>query len=295
MQLGVKCPRGLVDWDDCLSSCAPNPLHPCQYTPDILNQMRVDYTDPDREPGVESFTPTRILGCARQPVIMGDADYYVDVDHQWPLVRGNMVHALMERATYPGAVAVIREQRMSTTVWTGQGPQPFTGKPDLIVVKSIAPDGMHIKVVDYKSTGEIGHDLIAAKADHQLQVNMYAWLASECVPGSLEGIPAHLGMPVVVDEVEIVYASMKKIRRFTSAGPLTTTGKMKTRNPRSYERLDLEPIKLYDMRRVGRFIKAGIEARLDAKEELPDILDGDAAWICEYCPVKELCFQIGNR
>jgi hypothetical protein len=301
MQLGVRCPRGTIAWDECLLSCAPNPLHPCDYTADMLDAMRVDYEDPDREPGVESFTPTRLLGCARQPVLMGDADYYVDVEQSYPAFRGNMVHALMEKTRHPGAVSVIRERRFATTVMTKHGPQPFTAKPDLIVVKSIVHDlradvsggpeyTIHVKVVDYKSTGEIGHDMLAAKLEHQLQVNMYAWVVSQCLPD-------YLGMPhaaVVVDELEIVYCSMKKIRRFTSAGTRQTRGKMKTRKPATYESITLQAIRLWDIPKMGRYIQRRIEARLDAKVELPDMLEGDDAWLCDYCPIKALCFEVGN-
>lgn len=316
MQLGVKCSRGCIPWQECLGSCVHNPLHPCEYTADLLNTMRADYEDPDREPGIEAFTPTRLLGCPRQPVLQAGADYYVDVEQGWPALRGSMVHALMERTTYPGAVQVIREQRLATTVMTRYGPQPFTAKPDLVVVKSIenlhavygdaqVEDGtlvegpstikvpltrIHVKVVDYKSTGEIGHDLTAAKLEHQLQVNMYAWVVQQCLADVLE-LP---GADIVVDEVEIVYCSMKKIRRFTSAGERQTRGKMQTRSPRTYASLTLEPIRLWRMNATGRYIARKIEERIAATEVLPDILQGEDAWLCEWCAVRQLCYEIGN-
>lgn len=299
-QIGVSCPRGLISWEECLGSCAPNPLHPCDYTPDILDQMRTDYTDPDREPGVESFTPTRLLGCARQPVIMGESDHYVDVDGAWNLVRGNMVHALMEQARYPSAVTVVREQRMATTVMTKYGPQPFTAKPDLIVVKSIEFPGpvaqVHIKVVDYKTKADIKHDLTVVQMDHALQVNMYAWVAQECLVDHLpDSMLFDNGAEVVVDEVEVVYCSMRKVRRFTSAGSRLTKGKRLTVNPLTYETITLQPITLWSMDLVGKFIARKIEERIEAEVQLPDILTGDAAWRCDYCPVRQLCYQIGNQ
>jgi CRISPR/Cas system-associated exonuclease Cas4 (RecB family) len=260
--------------------------------------MRTDYQDPDREPGVESFTPSRLLGCPRQTVLMGQADHYIDIDQAWPMVRGNMIHALMEKASYPHAVATVREKRFATTVMTKYGPQPFTGKADLIVVKSVeSVNGvptLHCKVVDYKSKNEIKHDLTSALLDHQLQVNMYAWLSQKCLLDTVD-----LGFPpeavVVVDELEIVYCSMQKVRRFTSAGQLQSPGKMITRNPRTNEMLTLEPITLWPPDKTERFIAAKIEERIDAKEVLPPILEGDAAWRCNYCPIKDYCYGLGNK
>jgi hypothetical protein len=298
MQLGVRCSRGLISWDECLTRCVHNALHPCDYTADMLNAMRVDYEDPDREPGVESFTPTRLLGCPRQPALQAGADYYVDVDQAYPAFRGNMVHALMERTTFPGAVQVIREHRFALTVMTRYGPQPFTAKPDLVVVKRVDYDEtmkatLHVKIVDYKSTGDIGHDFTAAKLEHQLQANMYAWIVSRCLLDVVE-LPEAEDVEIVIDEVEIVYCSMKKIRRFTSAGERQTRGKMRTRKPATYESITLEPIRLWDLGKLHRYIIRKIEERIAAKTTLPDILEGEDAWLCDYCPVKALCYEIGN-
>ncbi len=147
---------------------------------------------------------------------------------------------------------------------------------------------IHIKVVDYKSTNDIGHDLTEAKLDHQLQVNMYAWVATSELPAQI-GWP---GAKVVIDELEIVYVSMKKVRRFTSAGPRTTKGKMIQRRPPDYADLVLEPIML--LSDVEGLVRSRIEERIRAKDELPDILEGDEAWRCDFCPVNALCMSTGN-
>jgi hypothetical protein len=290
MQVGVQCPRGEMTWDAC-AVCRQNPLHPCMYPADVLDLMQEHYDDPDREPGSEAFTPTRLLGCDRQGVLMGRGETYVDVDRAWFPVRGNMVHALMERAPYPGALHVLREQRLHTTVDTCYGPQPFSAKPDLIVVQRLAPDGLHCKIVDYKSTNAIGHDLVQARTEHQLQTNMYAWIAARVVPDLL-GVPE---CALVVDELEIVYADMKRVRRFTSAGWLKDRGPMLRRSPRSYTTLDLAPITIYHPDRVGAFIQRRIEERLAAREELPPVLEGDRAWMCDFCPVRTACFALAGK
>lgn len=289
-QLGVYCPRGTIGWEECLGSCAHNPLRPCDYTADILNMMRRDYSDKDAEPGVESFTPTRLLGCARQPVLMGESDYYVDVEQAYPATRGNMIHALMEKAVYPGVLTTIRERRYSTTVMTKYGPQPFSGKADLVVVKSIRDGVIRVKIVDYKTTNKIGHDMLEAKLDHQLQINMYAWLAAQELPELLD-LPNHR---VEVEELEIIYVSIEKKRRFTSAGELRRRGKRLTVKPLTYDTITLKALPLWGLKQTGKYIRAKIEERIEAEVRLPDILEGDDAWLCNYCPIFDVCHQIGN-
>jgi hypothetical protein len=213
------------------------------------------------------------------------------------MVRGNMVHRLMELANYPSAVSVLREERLSVPVETRFGPKTFTGKPDLIVVTHIEHDLRggspefiyHCRVVDYKSTSEIKHDLTAARPEHVLQVNMYAWLAEEALSRFPEDAV------YVVDELEIVYCDMRKTRRFTSAGPRKTKGKRTSTRPLTYEELTLQPITRHSHDRIGAFIQRGIERKVSAREELPPPLEGDEAWVCPYCPVQPMCVALAGR
>lgn len=253
------------------------------------------------DPG--EFTPSRLMGCDRRAGLETRHDTWLDVDAAFPMFRGNMVHALMEQegSRYPGALGGLREMRFSTAVETKYGTKRFSGKPDLIVVKRAEPlllmDSQtdqpvilyRCKIVDYKSTSEIKHELVAAHRTHQMQVNMYAWLVER-------ELARHLNQPVLVkvDELEIVYVDMRKTRRFTSAGPLTARGKRLNRSaPYQYETLDLAPIKLLPMGQVEAWIRTHIEARIRATTEvLPPPLSGEAAWVCRTCPVSEICFSL---
>lgn len=291
--IGVHCVLGNIKHDDC-RSCATNPLHPCAYPADLLELMRGG-----GEPPQSAHSPTRIQGCARQAVLMDETDYYIDLDTAYPMARGHMVHALMESSPYPNAIASIREQRQTAVVETRFGPQAFSGKPDLVVIKELVhnvrgeqPEFYYTaKVVDYKSTSEIGHDLTEAKREHQIQVNLYAWLV-----GKLLLVEA---LPVVVDELEVIYADMKKVRRFTSAGPLQAKGKMTRRSPKEYETLDLAPIRIKDAAWCERYIRHHIERREGAKGTLPPVLEGEETWRCYRCDVYDACLaaaiQNGER
>jgi hypothetical protein len=291
MQIGVKCIRGNILHNDC-RSCALNPLHPCQYGPDVLEKMRVDYTNPDREPDQTAFTPSRLLSCPRQAQLQSRTDYYIDVDNAYPMTRGNMVHALMEKSRYPGVPNTIREHRFQTTIDTDFGTVTFTGKSDLVTINSFDPveTTWHVGIVDYKTISKIGHDMVRATDEHIAQINMYAWLVTKALPG-YHGFDKG---SVVVDTLEIEYFAMEKSRRFTSAGPLLARGKRITgTHPWEYETIGLLPIPFYPLEKTELAIRRRIETRL--RPELAPILPEEERWKCPGCPVYELCYGLPEQ
>lgn len=293
-QLGVRCPRGLISHAEC-RRCSTDPLRPCHLSPDILEGMREDpegrHADPD------AFSPTGLLDCDRKYGLTVGGDWYLDIDDAWPMLRGTLVHALMENNRYPGAVGIIRETEMETLIETEYGPQRMTGQPDLVVVERLQQEGeevvAYVKIVDYKSTSEIKHDLTEAKQDHVRQINMYAWLVRRWLPQHYR----HAALRVEVSEIEIVYLDFKKVRRFTSAGSLTTRGKMTRRNPREYETLTLAPLMLHPDEVVERNIRRLIEAKIESRTTLPPAYEpGDPQyWRCLHCPVAESCAALTAR
>lgn len=294
-QVGVRCIRGKIRHEDC-RRCSEDPLHPCELPPDALEQMREDPNHRHANPDI--FSPTSLLDCDRKSVLVAKGDWYLDVDQAWPLLRGTMVHGMMEGYRYPGAVGVIRETDMQITVETAYGPQQFAGTPDLVVVNRLeeTENGTiaYVTIVDYKSTGEIKHDLTAAKRDHVRQVAFYAYLVKRW-------LPAHhvdTRLQVVVEEVQIVYMDFKKVRRFTSAGTLQTKGKRLNRTrPYQYETLELAAIPLYSDDLIERNLRQMIEAKLGAREVLPPAYEpGDEEyWRCAYCPVQQVCAELSER
>lgn len=276
--IGVKLAGRNYSWEEAFDEATHNPLRDWPYTADMLALAAgIESEEPDHN----AFSPSRLLGCHRQSVLVGEVDYYLDMDASWPLVRGNMVHALMERARYPGVLQTIREQRLTTQIATRYGSQRFTAKPDLIVVDRCDERGVfHCKIVDYKSKGKIEHSLTEAAYEHELQVNMYALIVSR-----------ELGYQV--DELEIDYVDMSRVRRFTSAGWLSDRGKRISTRPLAYETLHLAPITLWPQEKVERFVVRRIEERIAAREELPtcEYRGTDKEWLCAYCPVREACMR----
>src|SRR5258706_2212255 len=244
VQVGVSCARGLTPQGEG-RRCATDPLPPCALTPDMLEMLREKPGDRHADPTAHS--PTKVLDCPRKQALQVEHDWYLDVDDAWPLLRGHMVHAIFERDTarYPGALAILRETEMEWPIDTVYGPQRMTGKPDLVIVQAMDAETKRasVKIVDYKSTAEVKHELVSAKPDHVRQVNMYAWLVRRWLPAHYFKDEA---VEVVVEELEIAYADFKKPRRFTSKGPLSARGKRTSKTkPWTYETLTLAPIHIY--------------------------------------------------
>jgi hypothetical protein len=287
-QKGVRCRyKGNVSNEDC-ERCSLDPLHPCHFTPDMLRLMRED-----SEPGPSEFSPTRLMSCDRQSALQHGHDWRLDPWDKWPMTRGHMVHSLMEQAVYPYALQVVRERRLSTPIQTAYGLQNLTGKPDLVVVKSIEKGVGKAKVVDYKSTREIKHELVEPHRNHVMQVNMYAWLVNKTLKHVVED--GWSALPIEVDELEIVYVDMARTRRFTSAGPGQDTGKLLDRKNKVYETLYLAPIDMVPPEELEAWIVKRIEKKIRAREKLPPPLEGDAAWVCPRCPIRDVCYQLAGE
>ncbi|HEX8032663.1 MAG TPA: hypothetical protein VF510_02395 [Ktedonobacterales bacterium] len=90
---------------------------------------------------------------------------------------------------------------------------------------------------------------------------------------------------------------MKRVRRFTSAGWLKGRGKRVTHTqPYQYETLNLAPIRMWSMDKVGRFVQRRIEGRNATKEMTPpcEYLGTDREYLCNYCPVRDLCTRMNE-
>jgi CRISPR/Cas system-associated exonuclease Cas4 (RecB family) len=298
MQLGVHCPRGNIKHDEC-KRCSANPSRPCAWTPDMLELIR---SDNDNQPAPDAFTPSRLLDCDRKSALISDHDYYQDLDTMWPAVRGHMVHALMERSTNPNALHQFREIRFETAIETKYGTQRFLGKPDLINVLTKNRNGgavsWGLSIVDYKSKREVEHSLVSPERKHVMQLNMYAWLVTKCLSSYIEehhpNIEIREEMPIEVEvtELELIYVDMSRVRRFTSEGPLKGKGKLIDRKTREKEVLDLEPIPLLPLEQTEEWIRKHIEQKIEAKQVLPPPLEGEAARICPYCPMFNVCSDL---
>jgi hypothetical protein len=311
---------------------------PCGIEPSILEMITRPNMERERESVV--FSPSSLSSCHRQTALKTNNDWYLAVDQGYKMVRGTIVHNGMgHEPPYPGVLGVVRELRMGAPINTKYGMQQFKGKPDLVVLLGVTvkpevhPDEvvdlqlknqLHIKIVDYKTRSEVGHDLVRADDKYAYQVNMYAWLAAQFLPhyinnfaswdGAGDDYADHLflnnpSLPyideVVIDELSITYMDMKQTRTFTSKGLLSAKGKMLgdrvngrwiRRTPAEHDELELEPIPLFRPKYTESLIRQGIEKQIDAETMLAPPLEGaDAELMCRNCPVREACYLLGRR
>lgn len=299
-QLGMYCVRGKIPHDLC-RTCSMEPLHPCGFPPNILEGMRQEN---DQYEGTE-FTPSTLLECDRRTVLYTTRDHWVNPEHAWYLMRGHMVHHYMEQLAYPDSSVscLVREKRLSSVVETMYGTKILSGKMDLVVVKSLTSEPVAVgsgtelkytarcKIVDYK-TKKIDHSLTEPDPKHEMQLNIYAWLVENALLDL--DIPQLKGVDrVVVDELELVYIDMMKVRRFSSLGHIEAKG-VKHRGSQEHEMLDLQPIAHGGMEDIEAWIIQRVEEKIKAKEVLPPRLEGDEAKLCTYCSMREHCFSLPN-
>lgn len=295
-QVGIKCVRGNVSFEDC-ETCSQNPLHPCGIPKPMLNLLQ-PHPSPTNEPDHDSFTPSRLLGCFREPYLKNTEPYYQDVDYAYSSLRGTTLHSGMDALGWNSGMRVITEKRLHVKVNTKHGPQDFSAQPDaIVIVDSNAHDCppncdpiVEVDIYDWKSR-EIDHDLTEADTKHRAQVWMYAWIVSQ-TPQQWLGTSAE----VRIRSVNICYFGSSKSRMFSSLGPGRARGKrIPQTKPYQYEELTLAQIPTQDLQRVGAFVRKMIEKKIEARKVVPAALTGDDAKWCFRCDVRQACYKFGEE
>jgi hypothetical protein len=316
---GVHCVRGNLTMDEHVTCMTEEAGPPCGIEPSILQLITRPNTERVQDRVI--FSPSTLSACHRQSALARDTDWYMDVSAGYKMVRGSIIHEGMgHEPPYPGVLGVLREQRMRAPVQTKYGEKYFAGKPDLVVIKHIdAQFRVHVKIVDYKTKGEITHDFVRADDQYVYQINEYAWLVTHYLPGYLNGgnpfdWAGHLFLAedplphidgVVVDELSIQYMDMKTTRTFTSLDILKARGKMLgdkingrwvRRNPVEYAELELEPLHHFSLKYIEGHIRKGIENQIEAETLLAPPVEGDRAkLICRSCAVRDACYLLGRQ
>ncbi len=274
------------------NTCVSLPMHPCPFHGKILAAL---WGDGENKPSALALSPTRMQGCMRARYLEAHgAERILDPYRAWNALRGTMAHAMLEMIDNPapGVLREVKEMRFETTLQTRYGPKKLVGQPDLIEVLFENDEKLVVKVTDWKSIKEIAHDFLDAKEAHQKQVNMYAYLLAKALPDAL-GQP---GLEVVVDELEIVYFDMAKVRRFTSKTELADRGAILS--PRSAERyrvLHLGSLVLKSVAEMETHITEWMETAIEAEIELAPIRTGQEAALCNYCAYKRACFALYEK
>lgn len=292
MQVGFKCPRGNVSYETC-RVCRQDPLHPCGIPGPLLEQLERQSSG-DEELETE-FTPSRLLGCYRVPVLTKEDNYYLNVAHAYSSLRGQLIHSGLEQLPWHAGYQTVREKRLRLHVDTQQGPQLFQAKPDMIVIHASGeevdvPEVLDVDIWDWK-TREFKTDMTAPDLNHIRQIWMYAYIVSK-TPEQWWG-NSHDMPEVRIRSVNICYISSSGTRIFSSLGPGIAYVQRGRGKDRHTEELALDAIPTYSLKRVERFVRERIEAKLESAETMPAALDGDDAKWCFRCPVLHACKVAG--
>jgi hypothetical protein len=336
---GVACVRGLIPLEEHYKCMTEQNGPPCGISPTILQMITEHDAERIRENVV--FSPSSISSCHRQHTLSSKNDWFIPVKNAYKSTRGSIFHqGLGQEPAYPGVLGVVRELRMGAQIDTAYGEKTFHGKPDEVVLLNVdtelLPLGvlnwhrLHVKITDYKTRGDVGHDLVAADRRHVVQINQYAWLVKKFLPQWLTRLNevgwaevsekeareyGHLYLnggiippridEVIVDELSIEYLDMSKARAFSSRGFLYAEGKMVTdlvggryvrRKPVEYEELELEPIYQFKDKYIEGMIRKGIEAQIESDTLLARPMYGDdARLMCGGCGVRQVCYELGRQ
>ena len=334
---GVKCIRGHISLDEHERCMVQESGPPCLVPPTIL-QIIIPQKNEREEAGIV-FSPSTLSACHRQSALSVDHDYWIDIRQAYKMARGTIFHRGLSQEPPPaGTLGVVRELLMSATIDTKYGEKVLHGTADEVVLlgmeEYVLVDGhdpvkhrLHVKITDFKTRTEVGHDLVSADRRHVVQINEYAWLVRRFLPGWLKKMQTafpelvqHLFMDVagndfivlpdidevIVDELSITYLDMSRPRTFTSKGFLYDQGKMLgdrigghwvRRKPPEHEELELEPVHQMQDGYVEGIIRKGIERQIEARTLLAPPLaeEEDVRLMCRSCPVRPACIDTGKR
>lgn len=179
-----------VDSAECLA-CAAAPAPPrgrrCRFTASILGAM----VQADAARLVAGISATGLTGCLRQTYLSIATDYYAHPIKLFPALRGQLFHALFERAPADG---LVRERRFAREI----DGVVITGQPDEI-------DPARGLMVDYKTRTAIPPGV----PEHYVaQLNVYRWIVAD-------GYDLATGEPVrlPVEQLGIVFITMRELTK----------------------------------------------------------------------------------
>lgn len=205
-------------------------------------------------------SPTMLSGCVRQLVLKLNTDYGEKPEHAWTRARGKAWHDWLQHEKLPRGSIVERRYEIEIQLDDGRSIE-FSGQPDLLIPLA---DGTWL-LVDYKTVKDLEN---SGKASWQLQMSCYKWLLSK--------------YGIEVSRIFIQQISMKANMR-TEIIPLS----------------DVE-IENYIHDRIIKVADAldGVYNMENLPPMLDAALDKDLIWLCgshNWCPVRELCFNLHNK
>jgi len=171
--VGVRCPvkkgkEHIQTISSCLK-CAMTGDPPCQFTQAVLLAM---FSQENRE----GIHVSDLLSCPRQALLKKRVDYTVDPVNLWHLLRGKMIHLMLERATKSAKKSKDIEDALKDSPQT-DSELTLQIKIDGNVLTGTVDEYIRSKklIRDYKSVKKIPNWKYPYK-HHQEQINIYSVL-----------------------------------------------------------------------------------------------------------------------
>lgn len=196
-----------VPVQDCLDCSVKRPDRSCNWDfADLTLRL-------DRDVRYASFTPSKMLGCAREQWYRINTDYPVEPGSRHAMVRGTRTHAALE-VPHPDILAEVTVVRYLPFQWKGQELSlPITVRPDKVYPQ-------HGLIHDDKTRGYLpvkdGVPLlpdINAEYTFQLSVGAWAWADPAYAVFPDRGVDLNMP-PLHIDRGQIIFRdSTKQIKQ----------------------------------------------------------------------------------
>ena len=148
---------------ECLE-CSKSESH-CEFTPEMLALMSKGMRRKPKDP--RRLSVTQLLGCPRKMWIINHYNYRVSPRRAWFLLRGNMIHQVMQGAALTDGWKEIYKRKEIELI---DGTHAAVGG----IADKIVIDKLLIR--DYKTTAKLPTKMRSSYGTHNYQLNIYRWL-----------------------------------------------------------------------------------------------------------------------
>lgn len=279
--------------DDCRSCAAKGALPGCNMSPSIVSGI----ANGIREYKKDSISVTELLGCPRKRRLMIEHPYWLSPSKNWAAFRGQLVHAMLDKfsADTPSNFLADVEKRISARF---DGVE-ITGQPDVYY-----PDLERLD--DYKTTRRVpktgvfktetrtwicpSTNKIIAQ-DTKAYRNKYI-ACSYCDDGK------HVAKDCMVVDVQEEYKQAQAYDHHVAQVNIYAWMLAQNNKPvrhASVIYMDMNevlrvPVQLFSDDQTEHLIRQRL--LVHGSRRLPPVLEAEAKWECDYCPVQNICEEL---
>lgn len=240
----------IVSLEECYSCSRENKVSKCDIIPEYITFIKEKL----QEEVSNEITVTKLLHCPRRTYLQTFADYYVNIEDLYFIMRGSLSHLLLENHKIEEDCIV--ETRFKKIYKDKEGNEiEISGKPDKIDLKTKT-------IYDYKTiTSKLSDDYSLrwnnVRLQDKIQLNLYFWLIKD---------------KFEIKSLKVVYLASDVIKKFDV--------EIITEDKKQYA----------EIRKAFRRAEILNEVWNKSLNEVDiEKIEKEKGWICNYCWVKNLC------